>query len=117
MVYHRSSGRYITGAFGLWLTQEYSSHWKTNQVISVDTHTDVPDPRHHTTRFHRGHLHAALVEHVPRNIIHLGKRIQRAEATQDGVSLHFEDGSSAHGDVLIGADGIRSVSCNRLRTT
>ncbi|KAJ5168171.1 uncharacterized protein N7482_003765 [Penicillium canariense] len=83
-------------------------HWKTNQVISVDTHNDVPDPRHHTTRFHRGHLHAALLEHVPRESIHLGKKIKRAEASQDRVSLHFEDGSSAHGHILIGADGIRS---------
>ncbi|KAJ5679563.1 hypothetical protein N7462_007807 [Penicillium macrosclerotiorum] len=83
-------------------------HWKTNQVISVDTHTDVPNPRHHTTRFHRGHLHAALLDHVSRESIHLGKRVSRAEGKEDGVSLYFEDGSSAHGDVLIGADGIRS---------
>jgi 2-polyprenyl-6-methoxyphenol hydroxylase-like FAD-dependent oxidoreductase len=87
-----------------------SSHWKTDQVISVDTHTNVPNPRHHTTRFHRGHLHAALLEHVPRESIHLGKKLLHAETAQNGVTLHFEDGSSAQGDVLIGADGIRSVN-------
>lgn len=86
-----------------------SSHWKTDQVISVDTHKDVPDPRHHTTRFHRGHLHAALLEHVPRESIHLGKKINYAEVDHDGVSLHFEDGTCAFGHILIGADGIRSV--------
>jgi salicylate hydroxylase len=84
--------------------------WKTNQVISVDTHRDVPDPRHHTTRFHRGHVHSALLEHVPRESIHLGKKLVRAEADANGVSLHFEDGSSAYGDILIGADGLKSVS-------
>ncbi|KAL4918408.1 hypothetical protein BDW62DRAFT_217603 [Aspergillus aurantiobrunneus] len=83
-------------------------HWKTNQVVSVDTHRDVPDPRHHTTRFHRGHLHAALLEHVPRESIHLGKKLVRAETSEAGVSLHFEDGTSAYGDVLIGADGLKS---------
>ncbi|OOF94002.1 hypothetical protein ASPCADRAFT_398356 [Aspergillus carbonarius ITEM 5010] len=83
-------------------------HWKTNQVHSVDTHVNVPDPRHHTTRFHRGHLHAALLEHVPRENIHLGKRTVRAEADHKGVSLYFDDGTSAYGDILIGADGIRS---------
>ncbi|KAL4786984.1 hypothetical protein BJX76DRAFT_364483 [Aspergillus varians] len=83
-------------------------HWKTNQVVSVDTHRDVPDPRHHTTRFHRGHLHAALLEHVPRESIHLGKKLVRAEANEQGVSLHFEDGTTAHGDILIGADGLKS---------
>ncbi|KAL2803127.1 hypothetical protein BJX63DRAFT_425535 [Aspergillus granulosus] len=84
-------------------------HWKTNQVISVDTHRNVADPRHHTTRFHRGHLHSALLEHVPQESIHLGKKLVRAEATQTGVSLHFKDGSSVHGDILIGADGIKST--------
>ncbi|KAL3476604.1 hypothetical protein BJX99DRAFT_258354 [Aspergillus californicus] len=83
-------------------------HWKTNQVVSVDTHNDVPDPRHHTTRFHRGHLHAALLDHVPREFIHLGKNLVQAEVNESGVSLHFEDGTSAHGDVLIGADGLKS---------
>ncbi|OJJ07831.1 hypothetical protein ASPVEDRAFT_89065 [Aspergillus versicolor CBS 583.65] len=83
-------------------------HWKTNQVVSVDTHKDVPDPRHHTTRFHRGHLHAALLEHVPRESIHLGKKLLRAEVHEQGVSLYFEDGTTAHGDILIGADGLKS---------
>ncbi|PYH98946.1 FAD/NAD(P)-binding domain-containing protein [Aspergillus ellipticus CBS 707.79] len=83
-------------------------HWKTNQVHSVDTHVNVPDPRHITTRFHRGHLHAALLEHVPRESIHLDKRTVRAEADHAGVSLYFDDGTSAHGDILIGADGIKS---------
>ncbi|KAJ5643494.1 uncharacterized protein N7484_006001 [Penicillium longicatenatum] len=83
-------------------------HWKTNQVVSVDTHTDVPDSRHHTTRFHRGHLHAALLEHVPKECVHLGKKITRANVSDDGVSLHFEDGTCAYGHILIGADGIRS---------
>ncbi|KAH8694307.1 hypothetical protein BGW36DRAFT_384723 [Talaromyces proteolyticus] len=83
-------------------------HWKSNQVVSVDTHINVPDRRHQTTRFHRGHLHAALLKHVPREAIHLGKRVSHAEATEDRVSLHFIDGTSTYGDVLIGADGIKS---------
>ncbi|RAH64409.1 FAD/NAD(P)-binding domain-containing protein [Aspergillus aculeatinus CBS 121060] len=83
-------------------------HWKTNQVHSVDTHNDVPDPRHATTRFHRGHLHSALLEHVPRESIHLGKKTVRAEADHQSVSLYFDDGTSARADILIGADGLRS---------
>lgn len=77
--------------------------------MSTDTHSNVSDPRHHTTRFHRGHVHSALLEHVPKESIHLGKKIARAEADEAGVALYFEDGTSAHGDILIGADGIRSV--------
>lgn len=69
----------------------------------------MPDPRHHTTRFHRGHLHSALLQHVPRESIHLNKKVAGAVATDDKVTLYFEDGSEAHGDLLIGADGIKSV--------
>ncbi|KAL6856382.1 FAD/NAD(P)-binding domain-containing protein [Trichoderma novae-zelandiae] len=83
-------------------------HWKTNQVVSVDTFSNVSDRRHQTTRFHRGHIHAALLENVPKDWIHLNKKISRAEANDDGVVLYFEDGTSAHGDILLGADGIRS---------
>ncbi|KAL4746977.1 hypothetical protein BDW72DRAFT_197188 [Aspergillus terricola var. indicus] len=83
-------------------------HWITNQVVSVDTHRNVLDPRHHTTRFHRGHLHAALLEHVPRQSIHLGKKLLHADADENDVVLHFEDGTNAHGDILIGADGLKS---------
>ena len=87
----------------------YLRHWKTNQVLSVDTFNDVSDPRHHTTRFHRGHLHGALLKHVPRESIHLNKKIARAESNEKEVELYFEDGTSVHGDILIGADGIKSV--------
>ncbi|KAL7931364.1 FAD/NAD(P)-binding domain-containing protein [Trichoderma chlorosporum] len=83
-------------------------HWKTNEVVSVDTFANVPDRRHQTTRFHRGHIHGALLEHVPKEWIHLNKKIANAEANDDGVNLFFEDGTSANGDILIGADGIRS---------
>ncbi|KAH8716491.1 6-hydroxynicotinate 3-monooxygenase [Beauveria bassiana] len=83
-------------------------HWKSNQVVSVDTHTNVPDGRHQTTRFHRGHLHAALLAHVPRSSIHLNKSIVRAEASEKEAVLFFSDGTEAHGGLLIAVDGIRS---------
>ncbi|KAM3543912.1 hypothetical protein ARSEF1564_003133 [Beauveria bassiana] len=85
-------------------------HWKSNQVVSVDTHSNVPDGRHQTTRFHRGHLHAALLAHVPGSSIHLNKSIVRAEATEEEAVLFFSDGTEAHGDLLIAVDGIRSFT-------
>jgi 2-polyprenyl-6-methoxyphenol hydroxylase-like FAD-dependent oxidoreductase len=110
--YRRFSGmdmNILASKYRTTLTDYAPSHWKTNQVVTVDTHVNVPDPRHHTTRFHRAHLHDALLQHVPGDSIHLGKRVARAVATDDKVSLYFEDGSEAHGDLLIGADGIKSV--------
>ncbi len=65
---------------------------------------------HHTARFHRGHLHAALLGHVPREIIHLGKHLTKVEVdSSQGVTLNFQDGSSATADLLLGADGLHSV--------
>jgi salicylate hydroxylase len=106
--FHKSSGAqdYLTRPI---YHAETSRHWKTNQVVSVDTHTNVPESHHQTTRFHRGHVHAALLAHVPKASINLNKRIASAESSVNGVTLHFEDGSSAQGDLLIAADGLRSV--------
>ena len=41
--------------------------------------------------------------------IYLGKALDRYEENDQGITLHFTDGSTAHGDVLIGADGIKSA--------
>jgi len=40
---------------------------------------------------------------------HFDKKLTSYESTVDGVVARFEDGTSATGDVLIGADGIRSI--------
>jgi len=86
-------------------------HWKTNELIGEDFYENVSEPLHYTARFHRGHLQQALLRHIPRNIIHLKKKLVSATVDpQDGVMMHFQDGSTATSDILIGADGIRSVS-------
>lgn len=62
------------------------------------------------TRFFRPHLQEALLDHVPREIIHLDKRIIDVQADVDkGVDVSFADGTTIHADLLVGADGIRSV--------
>ena len=40
---------------------------------------------------------------------HYGARLARYEATEQGVTAFFEDGRTATGDVLVGADGAGSV--------
>lgn len=65
---------------------------------------------HRTARFHRGHLHGALLSHVPAESVKLGKKISSIDTGSEGVTLGFEDGISAKADLVIGADGIRSVS-------
>lgn len=85
-------------------------HWKTNEVIGKDEHETVTEHLHHTSRYHRAHLHQALLENVPKEIVHLGKKLVAAEVNDEGVTLNFKDGTSATADILLGADGLRSVS-------
>ncbi|MGI5154290.1 FAD-dependent monooxygenase [Microbispora sp. CA-102843] len=58
----------------------------------------------------RADLYQALRdEAVRRGVrIHYGKRLTDASATSNGVRAVFADGSEAEGDLLVGADGLRS---------
>ncbi|GAB5587699.1 hypothetical protein Unana1_02599 [Umbelopsis nana] len=47
--------------------------------------------------------------------IQWNKRLKEYEVSDDGVTVHFEDGSEARGDVLVGADGAKSRICKQLR--
>jgi 2-polyprenyl-6-methoxyphenol hydroxylase-like FAD-dependent oxidoreductase len=40
---------------------------------------------------------------------HYGKRLTGLDQDADSVTAHFADGSSATGDILVGADGIHSA--------
>jgi 2-polyprenyl-6-methoxyphenol hydroxylase-like FAD-dependent oxidoreductase len=58
----------------------------------------------------RADLYRILYEETLRRDIRIehGKRLVAAESTPAGVVARFEDGTSATGDLLIGADGIHS---------
>jgi 2-polyprenyl-6-methoxyphenol hydroxylase-like FAD-dependent oxidoreductase len=58
----------------------------------------------------RGRLHQVLREEAVRRGIPVeyGKRLSTIETVGREVIAHFEDGSSARGDVLLGCDGIHS---------
>ncbi len=61
---------------------------------------------------HRADLHALLVAAVEErkpNAIHLDAKVAGYEQNTAGVVLKLSDGRSASGDVLIGADGIKSA--------
>jgi len=74
-------------------------------------HEDVTEHLHQTARYHRAHLHQALLENLPRNIIRLRKKLVSTKVDpQEGVTLEFEDGTIATADILLGADGLHSVS-------
>lgn len=58
----------------------------------------------------RADLYQALRDEAVRRGVRIeyGKRLDDAKITRDGVTATFTDGSTAQGDLLIGADGLRS---------
>jgi FAD-dependent urate hydroxylase len=58
----------------------------------------------------RHDLHVALASQAQEAGIpfHYGKRLESVAEDASGVAVHFEDGTSARGDILLGCDGLRS---------
>jgi 2-polyprenyl-6-methoxyphenol hydroxylase-like FAD-dependent oxidoreductase len=77
--------------------------------VSTQPHLGPPNegPRPHTG-VHRRTLRQILLARLGASF-QLGKAATGYEATSTGVRLHLSDGTSADGDVLVGADGIRSA--------
>lgn len=63
---------------------------------------------------HRGRLHLLLLdaarERLGTDRIHLGATLAGFDQDAEGVTARFADGRSAHGSVLIAADGIHSAA-------
>lgn len=57
----------------------------------------------------RAELQNMLLETYGRERVAFGKRVARVEEHQQGVTAWFDDGTEAHGDLLIACDGTHSV--------
>ena len=64
-----------------------------------------------TTRVMSGwaRLYRALRDALPMQDYRLGKALQRIEQDARGVAAIFADGTRERGDLLVGADGVRST--------
>ncbi|KAI0070638.1 FAD/NAD-P-binding domain-containing protein [Panus rudis PR-1116 ss-1] len=85
--------------------------------------SDVPKGFHFHThsvpygciRFHRAHFLDVFVRALPPGIAHFGKRLFSYTSTPSSspfskeVQLHFSDGTTATCDLLVGADGLKSI--------
>jgi 2-polyprenyl-6-methoxyphenol hydroxylase-like FAD-dependent oxidoreductase len=56
-----------------------------------------------------GRLYRSLREPLPAESYRLGKSFARLEQSANGVTAIFDNGSSATGDLLVAADGVRST--------
>lgn len=59
---------------------------------------------------HRADLQKTLLERLNENThLHLSSRVVAFEEHDDGVTLTFQDGRTAGADLVVGADGLRSI--------
>ncbi|MDP2356701.1 MAG: FAD-dependent monooxygenase [Beijerinckiaceae bacterium] len=64
------------------------------------------------TQMHRADFHQILVDKARElrpDVIRLNKRVRGYVESENSVELHFDDGTSATGDLLIGSDGLKSA--------
>ncbi len=58
---------------------------------------------------HRADLLDVLLSDLDKNAVRLGSRVERVDQDDTGVTLTLADGTTAQGDILVGADGIHST--------
>lgn len=78
-------------------------------MVGREQHTPYVEEHHKMTRFYRPCLQEAILEHLPRETIHLNKRVIDVKIQNEAVDVEFTDATTIHADLLIGADGIRSA--------
>lgn len=96
--------------------------YKTGEIIERFPLADVHERMHGAPyiHIHRADLHEALVIKVlglKPDALKLGRRTIGFDEYEDRVELRFSDGSRASGDLLIGADGLKSVVRRQLSGT
>ena len=88
--------------------------WNTAELIQAFPLSQQHEDKHGAPYYHvhRADLHEALARRVlalKPDLISLHKKAIGFREDMGGVTLQFEDGTSARGDLLIGADGIKSA--------
>ncbi|MEU0654908.1 FAD-dependent monooxygenase [Streptomyces albogriseolus] len=68
----------------------------------------------HTHLIHRGDFIDALMGVLPEGMVHLGHKLEKIEDRGDSAALTFANGATAEADLVVGADGIRSVVRHQL---
>lgn len=86
-----------------WFEIVWATGPKTGQMLM-----DLKAPPSGQTTVRRADFLAALVDLIPDEIKHFGKRLESVVDSDEGVKLIFKDGSVATADVAVGCDGIKS---------
>ncbi|KAL2820776.1 hypothetical protein BJX63DRAFT_418392 [Aspergillus granulosus] len=83
---------------------------RTGELIASHGQGDTP-PRHLHARVFRSVLQKALLQNVTKSNLHLSSRLEQItqQHPTGPLTLHFSNGHTDEVDLLIGADGVRSV--------
>lgn len=91
-------------------------HYQTGEILDWIDHTGG-NWQHgdgaHLFFLHRADLHGALaaaIQAIDAGCIRLNKHLVTVTQDGDSATAHFADGSTARGQLLVGADGLRSVT-------
>lgn len=93
------------------------------EILTADGHPIIGEPwpgmddyavRTHTHLIHRGDFIDALTGVLPEGMLRLSSKATGIEDHGDGATVTFADGSTVTADLVVGADGIRSVVRERL---
>jgi 2-polyprenyl-6-methoxyphenol hydroxylase-like FAD-dependent oxidoreductase len=84
---------------GVRFETEKGKHLGTTKHVEGESHLGIRRPP----------LHQFLLDAVDQSKMETGAEFVRFEQDNDGVAAHFADGRTARGDVLVGADGLKSV--------
>jgi salicylate hydroxylase len=90
-------------------------HYRTGELLQGQFDLEwsrKPESPEQAAHAHRADVHALLVETVQAldpHALRLNKQLVSVEQDGAGVRARFADGETAQGDLLIGADGVRSA--------
>ncbi|KAG9061277.1 hypothetical protein KI688_007615 [Linnemannia hyalina] len=67
--------------------------------------------------FSRPELHDMLFKKIPKEKLHMSNKMVTLDQDQDGVTMTFDDNTTAHGDILVGTDEAHSTVRQHLHKT
>lgn len=90
--------------------------WRTGEVMTTQISPHTPRWLQEG-RTGRIPLHNLLLSEIPDGVIEYGKKVIKVEKLEkkgpevdEGMRIHFEDGSTEQADLVVAADGLYSVS-------
>ncbi len=98
-------------ASGMEPTTQHIAHWQDGRVLlKVDRSKTYDTYGAHYVYIHRADLHQILASAAESRgaTIALGKRLTDVDVSARQPQMHFDDGSTASADLVIGADGLKS---------